>query len=274
MVSHWSLSDSKSPQVPRTLISILPDLNNTIVWMISTCPLISMSSNPCTNPSVTVQIAPITICITVTFMFYSFSIPWQGPGTNFSFRFLSILLCGQPKQQNPQFSKLFCWVLLGLVAWPRLGDPFVSQNPRVVCVSHSPGKILGFAYTIIPYGHISISGTIPNKSLSPPSCFYSYTLSALIIICCIRLLWDWLFRLYRHMIYICCFVVLSILTLILLLLMALFWVAIWRDSVSFFRFPFFFLATPPRLLVRNVAYYLCCYYLLRFKTSKWHLIAD
>ena len=33
MVFHWSSSDSKSSQVSRTLLSILTDLNNTVVWM-------------------------------------------------------------------------------------------------------------------------------------------------------------------------------------------------------------------------------------------------
>ena len=36
MVFHWSLSDSKSPQVSRTLHSILAVLNNVVVWMVST----------------------------------------------------------------------------------------------------------------------------------------------------------------------------------------------------------------------------------------------
>ena len=44
MVFHWSLSDSKSPQVSRTLLSILAVLNNAVVWMVSTRPLISKSS--------------------------------------------------------------------------------------------------------------------------------------------------------------------------------------------------------------------------------------
>ena len=39
MVSHWSLSDSKFFQVSGTLLSILADLNNGVVWMVSTCPL-------------------------------------------------------------------------------------------------------------------------------------------------------------------------------------------------------------------------------------------
>ena len=72
MVFYWSLSDSKSPQVARTLLSILDDHNNAVVWMVSTCPLISKSSSPCTNPLVIVLRAAIIIGIIVTFMFHSF----------------------------------------------------------------------------------------------------------------------------------------------------------------------------------------------------------
>ena len=46
MVSHKYLSESKSPQISRTLLSILADLNNAIVWMVSIRPLISKSSSP------------------------------------------------------------------------------------------------------------------------------------------------------------------------------------------------------------------------------------
>ena len=55
MAFHWSLSDSKSPQVSRTLLSILAVLDNAVVWMVSTRPPISKSSNPFSNPLVTVQ---------------------------------------------------------------------------------------------------------------------------------------------------------------------------------------------------------------------------
>ena len=72
MVFHWSLSDSKSPQVSRTLLSILAVLSNVVVWMVSTRPPTSKSSSPFSNPSVTVRNAPITIGIIVTFMFHSF----------------------------------------------------------------------------------------------------------------------------------------------------------------------------------------------------------
>ena len=72
MVFSWNLSDIKSPQVSRTLLGILADLNNAVVWMVSTRPFISKSSSAFANPSVTVQRALITIGIAVIFMFHSF----------------------------------------------------------------------------------------------------------------------------------------------------------------------------------------------------------
>ena len=40
MVFHWNLSNSKSPQVSETLLRILADLKNVVVWRVSPCLLI------------------------------------------------------------------------------------------------------------------------------------------------------------------------------------------------------------------------------------------
>ena len=56
----------------KTLLSILADLNNAVVWMVFTCLHFSKSLSSFTNPLVIVLRAPITIDITVTFMFHSF----------------------------------------------------------------------------------------------------------------------------------------------------------------------------------------------------------
>ena len=72
MVFRWNLSDSKSPQVSRTLLSILAVLNNVVVWMVAARPPTSKSSSPLNNPLVTVSNAPITIGIIFTCMFHSF----------------------------------------------------------------------------------------------------------------------------------------------------------------------------------------------------------
>ena len=72
MFLTWSLSDSKSSQVSRTLLSNLAVLNNAVVCMVSTHPPTSKSSSPFSNPLVTVPKAPLTIGITVTCMFHNF----------------------------------------------------------------------------------------------------------------------------------------------------------------------------------------------------------
>ena len=66
------LSDSKSPQVDRTLLNILVDLNNAIFWMFSPRPLISKPSSSTINLLVTVPSTPNIIGITITFKFHSF----------------------------------------------------------------------------------------------------------------------------------------------------------------------------------------------------------
>ena len=94
MVSHWSLSDSTC---------ILADLNNAVVWMVSTRLLIIKSSSLCINFLVSLLRAPITIGKSSL----SYSTVFQYPEKiiYLSFRFLSILLLGQQGQKNPQFSK-------------------------------------------------------------------------------------------------------------------------------------------------------------------------
>ena len=38
IVFHWTLSDIKSPQVSRTLLSILANINNAVIWMVLILP--------------------------------------------------------------------------------------------------------------------------------------------------------------------------------------------------------------------------------------------
>ena len=130
MVSHWSLSDSKSPQVSRTLLSILAVLNNVVVWIVSTRPSTSKSSSPSSNP-VTFPNAPITIGIIVTFMFHSFfnSLERSRVLSFFSHSFSFILWSAGTAKSTILNILFFCWFLLGLVFWPGLGDPCVCQSP-------------------------------------------------------------------------------------------------------------------------------------------------
>ena len=106
MVFLWSLSDWNFLQVSRTLLSILADLNNAVVLMVSTRPRISKSSSPFTKPLVTVPRAPVIIGITVTFMFHNFfSSLARSKYLFFFFHFLLILVCSRPGEQSLQFCK-------------------------------------------------------------------------------------------------------------------------------------------------------------------------
>ena len=94
-VFQGSLSDSKISQVSSTILCILADLNNAVIWMVSIRSIISKPSSHWTNPSVTVPSTPYTIGITVSFMFYSFfSVLLLDLGTYLSYRNFSVLLCG------------------------------------------------------------------------------------------------------------------------------------------------------------------------------------
>ena len=72
MVFHWSLIDRKSLQVSRTLLTILANLNNAVVWMLLILPLIFSSSSSLSTLLETVPSAPTTIGITIPLMFHSF----------------------------------------------------------------------------------------------------------------------------------------------------------------------------------------------------------
>ena len=150
MVFHWSLSDSKSPQVSRTLLSILVVLNNAVVWMVSTCPPTSKSSSPFSNPLVIVPNAPITIGIIVTCMFHSFfnSLARSRYLSFFSHSFSFILWSAGTAKSTILQVLFFWWLILSLVFWPRLGDPCVCRSPIGVYVCHFLGQVLGCEYTI------------------------------------------------------------------------------------------------------------------------------
>ena len=81
-----------------------------------------------TDPLVTVPNAPITIGIIFTCMFHSF---FQFPSTVevlillFTFFQFYSVVSRDSKVDYFASSLFFCWLLLSLVFWPGLGDPFV-----------------------------------------------------------------------------------------------------------------------------------------------------
>ena len=171
MVFNWSLSDSNSPQVSRTLLSILSVLNNAVVWLVATLRPTSKSCSPFNNPLVTVPKAPITIGIIVTLMFHSFfQISSKVEVLILLFTFFQFYSVVSRDSKADNFvNSLFCWLLLGLVSWPRLGDPFLCQSPVGFYECYFLGQMLDCAYTIYSYGQIKISCTSPSGSPCRPN---------------------------------------------------------------------------------------------------------
>ena len=125
MVSHWSLSDRKSPQVSRTLFIILAILSNAVILIVSTHPPTSKSSRLFNNPLVIVPKAPITIGTIVTFMFHSFFNSLSRSRYLSFFSHFSVLFCGQSGQRSLLFANplffffFFFWLIIirsGLLA--------------------------------------------------------------------------------------------------------------------------------------------------------------
>ena len=101
MAFHWRLSDSMSPQVSRTLLSMLAVFNNAVVWMVSTQPPTSKSSRPFNNPLVTVPKVTITIGIIVSFhSFFQFSSKIKVLISLFTFFQFYSVVCRDSKVNN------------------------------------------------------------------------------------------------------------------------------------------------------------------------------
>ena len=140
MVFHWSLNDTKSPQVSRTLISILAVLNNAVVWMVSTHPPTSKSPSSFSNPLVTVPNAPITIGIIVTCMFHSFfhSLARSRYLFFFSYSF-SFILWSAGTAKSTILQVIFFWLIIiksGLLAGIRW-SVYMLKSHRSLCVAFS-----------------------------------------------------------------------------------------------------------------------------------------
>ena len=111
-VCFYRLSDNKSPQVSRTRLSILADLNNALVWTFS------KSSSLFINPLLTVPKAQITIGIIITFMFH-----------NFFFNSLA-----KDRDTYPNFHFQFYFMV------SRDSKVFNSASSHFFCVDHWPNK--------------------------------------------------------------------------------------------------------------------------------------
>ena len=241
MVFHWSLSDSKSPQVSMTLLSILAVFNCAAVWMVFPRPPTSKSSRPFNNPLVTAPKAPITIGKIFTFMFHIFFYILSRSRylSFFSLSFSFILY--QPVQQSLQFFKFSCFLLLliimasGLLADLRW-SVCISNSHRSLCVSFcrtAAGFCVYhlFVWSKLNFLHISKRTTLPTQLSLVLYSFWSNLMQSLIMWLIVSSL-----SLQNLHLQFCC--VLSILVLIRLVLMVLFCAAIKWDSVSLSKFLF------------------------------------
>ena len=132
MVFQWGLSDSKSPQVSRTLLSSLAVLNNAVVWMVFSRPPTFNSSSPFSNPLVTVPNAPITIGVIVTCMFHSY--------LSFFSHFFSFILWSAGTAKSTILQVLFVLLLI-IIKSGLLSDIWWSvcmpKSHKSLCVSFS-----------------------------------------------------------------------------------------------------------------------------------------
>ena len=158
MVFNKSLSDNKSSHISRTLLSILVNLDNAVVWMISAPPLISKSSRSCTNLLMTVPSEPVTNGITVTFMLHSiFQYSYKvclliGLFTYFQF---CVVVSWDSKVHCSAGSFFVCESTI--IRSGRLAEIRWSvsnlKSQKSLC-THFPKVILRCAYTIYSYGQI------------------------------------------------------------------------------------------------------------------------
>ena len=174
MVFHWSLSDSKSPQVSRTLLF----LNNVVVWMISTRPPTSKSSSPFKNPLVTVPKAPIPIGTIVTFIFHSF---FQFPSKVqvlillFTFfQFYSVV--SQDSKIHNFVSSLFFidYYIAGLLAKNKQ-SVCMSKSHRSLCVSFSRSDAGWCIYHLFLWSNLNFLYISQWITLPIQSCLVLYS---------------------------------------------------------------------------------------------------
>ena len=247
MVFLWSMSDSKLPQISRSLLSILADLNNAVFGMLSTHVLISVSSNPTINPLATLPRAPIRIGITVTFMFHSFfnSLARSKYLSFFSLSFnFTLWSAGTAKSTILFFLLIITWSgRQAEIRW----SVCVSKSQRILCVSFSGTDSVLSIYHLFIWSKLNF---LHNSQwiTSTQTCLVLYSF-------CTSLqqslnMWLTVSSLSPHnqQLLFCC--VLSILALVWLVLMALFCAVIRRDSVSLKKFPFLVNSTFSRVRCR------------------------
>ena len=241
---HWSLSDSKSPQVSRTRLRILVVFSNAVIWIVSNRQPYSKSSRLFNNPLVIVPKAPITIGTIVTFMFHSFFYSLtRSRYLSFFSHSISVILCsaGTAKSTILQILFLFFFFFLliflrsGLLAWIKW-SVCMLKSLRSLCVSFSRTGVGLCIYHFLVWSnfnflHISKWITLPTLSCHALYSFCANFLHSLIM----WLIVSSLSPKSLHLLFSC---ILSIFALKWFVLMALSCASIRRYSISLLRFPF------------------------------------
>ena len=140
--------------------------------MVFTLSPTSKSSSPFNNPSVSVQKAVITIGVIDTFMFRSFFNTLARSSFFYhSFHILSVLFCGLPELQSPQFCR-FTFLLI-IIQSGRLAEirwsVSMSKSHQSLCESFSRTGVGLCIYALFIWLnlnllHISLWNTLPSQS--------------------------------------------------------------------------------------------------------------
>ena len=183
------VSDSKSPHVSRTFLSILADFSNVVVWMVLILSLILNSSSLLSKPLGIIPSAPTIIGITVTLIFHSFftSLVRSKYFSVFSISFILTAVVWNVKIYK-LVNSLFLLliknrsILLADIRW----SIRISKSQRILFITFSRMDVC--AYIILLYGQVSIFCTIPRGSPSLPT--HDWSCTPFVLVCCIYLLSD------------------------------------------------------------------------------------
>ena len=213
--------------------------SNVVIWIVSTCPPTSKSSRPFNNPLVIVPKAPTTIGTIVTFMFHSFfnSLARSRYLSFFSYSF-SFILWSAGTAKSTILQILFFLLIIvrcGLLAEIRC-SVCMSKSHRSLCLSFSRTGAGLCIYHLLVWSNLNFLHIFQWITVPTQPCFALFSL-------CVNLLhslimWLIVSSLLPHSQHLLFCWILSTITLIWLVLMALSCAAIRSYSVSLLRLPF------------------------------------
>ena len=148
MIFHWSLNESKSRRVSKTL-RILADLNNPVVWRFAVRPPISNSSNLWGSFLVhQLQLVSLSHSRSIAFL-----VLWQGLSTCLSFRFLWFKRCSPSGWQSRPFGR---FTFLLTIIWScLLARIRLSKSQRILCVSFTWTDSVLSIYHLVVWSHLN-----------------------------------------------------------------------------------------------------------------------